>query len=101
MNWDNPNDELLKWYKRLGEIRRGSKMLKEGSFEPIYFSHHAVAYKRYDCNGELLVAVNVASTHCKIQVGDCWDNSYAHFGQSSENGFINLKPYGYTVLFRD
>ncbi|MDE6110595.1 MAG: glycoside hydrolase family 13 protein, partial [Eubacterium sp.] len=34
--WDNMDDALHKWYKRLGEIRNGCKAVVNGSFEPVF-----------------------------------------------------------------
>ena len=36
MAWDDVNDELLKWYKRLGQIRHSSKAFINGDFEKVY-----------------------------------------------------------------
>ena len=30
MPWNKPNEELLKWYKRLGQIRHSSKAFIDG-----------------------------------------------------------------------
>lgn len=98
MNWDEPNTELLRWYKRLGEIRIGCKVLAKGEFVPLYSEHKTIAYLRTDENSELLVAVNLDDTDVDIFVGDRWDNAYNFFDEVSVDGYIHLEPMRYTLL---
>lgn len=98
MDWDNPDEELLRWYKRLGEIRHGCKALKDGEFAPVFCENSAIAYRRDGDNNSVIVAVNNNSVQTKIFVGDEWDNSYCLFDYKAENGVITLPPYRYTML---
>lgn len=100
MNWSEPNEELHRWYKRLGEIRQGCKVLAHGEFVPVYCKHKAIAYSRVDDDSELLVAVNLDDTDVDIYVGEQWDNSYNFFDAKSVDGYIHLEPTRYTVLTR-
>ncbi|MCC8016855.1 MAG: glycoside hydrolase family 13 protein [Clostridiales bacterium] len=96
--WDNINDELLKWYKRLGEIRNGCKAFKDGSFLPVASVHNAAAYARISLENQVLVAVNACEESVEIYVGAQWDNSYNIFKPSSKNGIISLGAYEYALL---
>ena len=98
MDWENPNEELLKWYTRLGEIRRGCKAFEGGSFTPVYADNGTVAYRRDCCENSVLVAVNNSNEEVSVYVGDEWDVSYNHFEYRSNNGIITLPPYRYTLL---
>lgn len=98
MHWDNMNEELLKWYQRLGQIRRGSKAFKDGEIIPVFCSGSAIAYKRENAENTVLVAVNNGENKTDIYVGEEWDNSYCHFDYESENGIITLPPHRYTML---
>ena len=98
MNWDEPNTELLRWYKRLGEIRIGCKVLAKGEFVPLYSEHKTIAYLRKDENSELLVAVNLDDTDVDVFVGEQWDNAYNFFDEVSVDGYIHLEPMRYTLL---
>ena len=98
MDWDNPNRELLSWYKRLGEIRRGNKVFEKGEFVPVFCGHDAIAYKRCDGNSQILVAVNAGCDEQELYVGGEWDNAYSYFGECSSGGVLRLAPYRYAML---
>lgn len=98
MQWDNMNEELLKWYQRLGQIRRGSKALADGEISPVFCSGSSIAYKRDNGESSVLVAVNNGEDSAAVFVGEEWDNSYCHFDYNSENGVITLPPHRYTML---
>lgn len=100
MAWDNQNKELLRWYKRLGEIRRGCKCLAKGEFIPVFSSHKTIAYKRSDGSSELLLAVNLDDSAIDVFIGNEWDNSYIFFGDGAKNGMLHLEPYRYALLTR-
>lgn len=96
--WDNINKELYRWYKRLGEIRRGCKAFREGSFEPLYAADSVVAYVRRSNENSVLTAVNNSKQEIHIPVGEEWDNSYSFFEFSSKNGILTLPPYQFALL---
>ena len=96
--WDNINQELLKWYQRLGQIRNGCKAFKEGEFIPLVSEHTTIAYIRSCPENQVLVAVNNSDQAVTVEVGSEWDNSYPIFEFASSNGKIELPPYRYTIL---
>lgn len=98
MQWDNVNEELLKWYKRLGQIRRGSSVFKDGEFYPIYNSTGVIAYSRESESQSALIAVNNSAKSVNFFVGTKWDNAYPCFDIKSCDGFISLEPYRYAML---
>lgn len=100
MDWDNPNTELLKWYKRLGEIRRGCKTFEKGDFVPLYCNHKTIAYKRINDNSEVLIAVNLDETAVDICISDDWNNSYTLLGESISNCNLHLEPFRYALITR-
>ena len=101
MDWYEPNTELHRWYKRLGEIRRGCKAFERGSFVPVYCSYKTVAYLRSGDNNEVLVAVNLDENAVDINVGNRWDNAYYFFESTVQNGNLHLAPFRYTLLTRN
>ncbi|MBR3149011.1 MAG: glycoside hydrolase family 13 protein [Eubacterium sp.] len=100
MQWDNINVELLRWYKRLGEIRRGCHVFREGDFEPVFCSHKTIAYKRTDDSSEVLVAMNLDEMPIDIEIGAEWENSYTLLGEIPGAHTITLEPYRYAVITR-
>ena len=98
MAWDDVNDELLKWYKRLGQIRHSSKAFINGDFEKVYCDGGVIAYSRNCEYDSVLVAINNSNESKKIFVGTQWDNSYSLFDEICVDGFITLPPYRYTLL---
>ncbi|MBR2134243.1 MAG: glycoside hydrolase family 13 protein [Eubacterium sp.] len=100
MEWDNINDELLRWYRRLGEIRHGCRVFKDGEINFVFCEKSAVAYTRTNDNESVLVAVNNNDEESKLVVGQEWDNSYPYFDYKSENGVITLPPHRYAMLSR-
>ena len=101
MDWYEPNTELHRWYKRLGEIRRGCKAFERGSFVPVYCSYKTVAYLRSGDNNEVLVAVNLDENAVDINVGNRWNNAYYFFESTVQNGNLHLEPFRYTLLTRN
>ncbi len=100
MQWDHQNDELLKWYKRLGQIRNGAKALIDGEFVPVFCENSAIAYERVSSDNSVLVAVNNNDEETKLFVGEKWNNAYPYFDFKCENGIITLPPHRYTMLSR-
>lgn len=100
MQWDNHNEELLKWYKRLGQIRNGAKALIDGEFVPVFCENSAIAYERVSSDNSVLVAVNNNDEETKLFVGEKWNNAYPYFDFKCENGIITLPPHRYTMLSR-
>lgn len=101
MNWYSPNTELHRWYKRLGEIRRGCSAFATGDFVPVYCNHNTIAYKRCDDTTEVLVAVNMGNYPVDAFVGDEWNNAYSFFDTNVTNGNLHLAPYRYAMLTRN
>ncbi len=98
MPWDNVNEKLLRWYRRLGEIRRGCQAFAEGAFIPVYCSHRTVAYKRVCENSEVLCAVNLDSELARIPLGNDWQNCYTLLGNVPVNGTLYLEQGRYSLL---
>ncbi len=96
--WNDIDEELHKWYKRLGEIRNGCKAFVNGSFVPVFSGYDVIAYKRVAEDNQVLVAVNNSSEMFDVYVGAEWDNSYNLFAPVSKDGYIRLSPKEFTLL---
>lgn len=60
--WGKEDKELTDWYKKLGQIRRTSKSLKDGVFVPFSAMLSCVAYKRL-CEDEALFVIANRNPH--------------------------------------
>ena len=98
--WNDMNEELYKWYKRLGEIRRGRKAFVNGEIKIIHAHAGAVAYLRTCSENSVLTAVNISPNAVDIEAGAEWDNSYSFFGGVCKNGILHLEPYERALLSR-
>lgn len=98
MKWDEQDSQLLSWYKRLGEIRRGTRAFADGEFIPVYCGASSLAYVRRSSDSEVLIAVNNSDDEERISVGDEWNNSYCHFDFECRSGFVLLPPKRFTML---
>lgn len=59
MNWDSKNKELLKWYKKLGQIRTMEKnILADGVYRKLCCSNGVLAFSRCNDVEKLVVITN-------------------------------------------
>jgi len=57
--WGYENDELVEWYRQLGQLRLKAKFLADCSFTPLCVNDNICSYvRRQDKDHQLLVAVN-------------------------------------------
>ncbi len=101
MEWEKQNRELLKWYKRLGEIRRGTDVFRDGGFVPFFCYHKTIAFKRFNDKSEVIVAVNLDEEMVTVPLGDEWENSYTLLGNTPVNKTLYLEPYRYSLIVRE
>ncbi len=100
MDWDNKNEELLKWYRRLGEIRHGTDVFKNGDFKEYFCSHKTIAYSRENEKSEVIVAINLDEEMITVSLSDEWSNCYTLLGNSPVNNALYLEPYRYSLIIR-
>ena len=62
----NKDEELLNWYKKLGEIRRCYSCLIDGETEIIYSNFGGFIFTRKDEFSELLIAVNIGDKNLEF-----------------------------------
>ena len=101
MDWTNPDEELLHWYKRLGEIRKGCPAFKDGELIPLYAQNGTVVYTRTAAHSEVLVAVNAGDEVTDISLPDAWNACYTLLGEAPVYGTLRLEPLTYALLTRE
>ncbi len=98
--WRNENTELIDWYRSLGRIRRGCKVLERGSMEPYYAGDDCFAYIRRDVSSgqKLFVAVNRAAACRQWNVPPEWEHASVLLGSAPCKTILTLAPYGCALL---
>ena len=74
INWKK-SSPLIDFYRKLGEIRRGEKVFKDGELQIIHEGNGAIIFKRYIDNEEVIIGINLGKYHYTIK---------------SDSGLINL-----------
>ena len=92
MPWAHQDRDLLHWYQRLGQMRRGCKALAEGTFVPVQGDLGGVCYERQSDGARLLAAVNRTSEPKTFAVDPVWDNAYAFFDDTCMDGRLTVPP---------
>ena len=92
MPWVHQDRDLLHWYQRLGQMRRGCKALAEGTFVPVQGDLGGVCYERQSDGARLLAAVNRTSEPKTFAVDPVWDNAYAFFDDTCMDGRLTVPP---------
>ena len=96
--WGREDTELLKFYKKLGKIRRKSNVFASGEFIPVYANFGEIVYIRKSANSEVLVAVSRWHEATKVEIPERFKNAKVIFGNKPSGTTLDLNPYGYTVL---
>lgn len=65
-DWKNVDENLLRWYTKLGEIRKGFSCFKSGGFTELFSCEGILVFKRTDKESEVLIAVNASNNDVKL-----------------------------------
>ncbi len=99
--WNKENEELLKWYAKLGNFRKKQFVFKNGSLRNVYSYNNIMSFERYDTdeNGEkhiIFIAINRSETPETLPI---YLYKKAHIaGTDSIKGSLLLPAYSYSVL---
>ena len=58
--WGREDDELIKWYKKIGEIRHAEPLFKKGYFRVTQSQNGVFAYERFDENEKICIIINLS-----------------------------------------
>lgn len=64
--WGCEDEELLSWYKQLGNIRASYSVFADGDYKTIYCDKGAFVFKRFDCQSQVLIAVNLSNEEISL-----------------------------------
>lgn len=72
--WDEPNKELLLWFRQLGAARASCEAFREGSFNTIYKENGVVAFERCGQTGKACCAVNLTDKQVSVPINsNSWE----------------------------
>ncbi len=100
-DWDNINDELLNYYKRLGEIRRASPCLKNGFINFISSMLGCVAFERVDGDNSLLVIANRNEEAISYNLPSKWQFANELLCDKNVTECVNIEPMSAVILQKD
>ncbi len=98
--WGNENYEILRFYQKLGEIRRTNKCFAGGKFTPICASMGYIAYTRESTDGKnaLLIAVNRWCDAEYIDIPKGFETATVLMGNAPENGKLKIDAENICIL---
>ncbi len=71
-DWEHLNEDLIAFYKKLGEIRKEYReIFKDGAFEEIIAEDGFLVYKRTNQNGSIYVYSNNSSKRYILKIQKC------------------------------
>ena len=65
--WGQEDKELIKWYQKLGQIRKTYSAFKNGEYQEIFVSDGIYIFKRFDKKSEVMIAVNLSEKDVDLQ----------------------------------
>ncbi|MDD2418757.1 MAG: glycoside hydrolase family 13 protein [Oscillospiraceae bacterium] len=96
--WGKEDENLMKWYRRLGQLRRSCRGLKDGQFSPIFASKEVVCFERYKESERLICAVNASREQINIKLPEVWRGGTTSLGGGHINGnTLFLPPFDCAV----
>ncbi len=90
-DWENANEELTEFYKKLGQFRRKNKVFEDGEFVPLLCENGLVAYLRQKNGDFVLTAVNCSETEKEFEIPN-------NLSLKGENQKIKVKANDYCLL---
>ena len=92
--WGEEDAELIKWYKKLGELRN-NKVLEDGDMHIKYADNSVIIYERVKGDNKVIVAVNKSKENFEFIVER---NMFDFFTGKYTSGRINIEPDSAIVL---
>ena len=95
-NWDNRNEELFAFYKKLGEIReRNKEIFKDGEFKEISTSGGLLIFARKNTHGTIYVVLNNSSKSFSLDLPENFVELFSDIVYKTE---MTIRPYAYAIL---
>ena len=96
--WGKENQELVTFYRTMGEIRTENKVFEKGSFYPVSYMLGCVAFRRHDENGDIMVIVNRNEHSINYRLPDFYQNAKTLYGDNVQNGEVFINGCSFVIL---
>ena len=96
--WGQENEQLLSFYKDLGQIRKNCKAFTDGDFYTVFVNADAIAYTRNGKKTAAFIAVNRGADAVNIAVPKEFKDSLCVFGKAEKDGIVTLEECEYTII---
>ncbi len=95
--WGHEDEDILKFYKTLGAIRRTTPALKSGAFIPHICRLGIFSFLREDDESRLFVAINRWGDRDEIPLPSGFENGEVLLGEVLDNKVV-LPPYSAAII---
>lgn len=96
--WEYENKELIKYYQRLGEIRRECSCLKDGAFKTVSEILSCLAFERIGKKEKILVIVNRNEHEIEYYLPEEWKTGKELLGNAVKEGGVHLDALSAAIL---
>ena len=98
--WGNENEELLEFYKTLGNIRKSVPCLKEGEYATVSEMLSCLAFVRYDGKSKIMVIANRNEHDIDYYLPADWHGAKALYGNFVEENKVKVDGLGVAILMK-
>lgn len=97
-DWDSLNQDLISFYKSLGEIRKNNReIFTDGAFKEIICEDGLFVYKRYKNNKEIYVYTNNSSKVYKLEI----DKIKELISNQTYANVMEIQPNSYGIFVKE
>lgn len=93
--WDNIDQELLSFYRRLAEIHSGSTVFQDGDYAEIFHDKQCIVYKRTTAEEVVLVCMNMGNYKYNLKFNGVL---YDLLSLEQIKNKFEIKPNAYYIL---
>lgn len=99
--WGNENNELLAWYKALGEMRKNTDCLKDGLYHTVSETMGCLAYVRSGKKDEIIVIANRNEHEIDYVLPSLWYGAKTVIGNNVTDGKIKIGALEAVILKKE
>ena len=94
-DWDNTDEELLAFYRKLGALRKEFLPFREGDYDELFSDSGCIVYERRTGDQVVYIYVNNSNGVYTIH----FDGEYLeHLTQTKFSGRLTCDPYSYGIF---